>query len=131
MPDPSSPHDPVRRRVLRALGLAGLTSLGAPALAMGQAKADSGRGPMPPVKVKVAGSATGTPIGAAGAPKPPEISEDARTLAEIVKRRYGQYLTPEQLEGVTKQIDSALQGGKTLRAAKLENGDEPDFAFHA
>ena len=114
-------YDPQRRRLLRALSLAGLTSLGAPALAMGQAKPDSARGGAPP----------GPPGGAPVATKPPEISDDARTLAEIVKRRYGEHLTPEQLESVTKEIENRLQGGKALRAAKLANGDEPDFTFHA
>src|SRR5438876_171012 len=69
--------------------------------------------------------------GAASAPKPPEISDDARALAEIVKRRYGQHLTAEQLESVTKEIENRLQGGKALRAAKLANSDEPDFVFRA
>jgi hypothetical protein len=85
---------------------------------------------MPPVRVRASETATSTPA-APGPQKPPEISDDARTLAEIVKRRYGQYLTPEQLEGVTREIDDSLQGGKKLRAAKLANGDEPDFTFHA
>jgi hypothetical protein len=121
-----TPYDPQRRRVLRALSLAGLTSLGAPALSMGQAKPDSARGAAP--KTPAPAAAPGAP---AAAEKPPEISEDARALAEIVKRRYGQHLTPEQLEAVTREIDGRLQGGKALRAAKLANGDEPDFTFHA
>ena len=127
-----APYDPQRRRLLRALGLAGLTSLGAPALAMGQARSDSARGAAP--KAPAAPAAPGAPhdsAGAASAPKPPEISDDARALAEIVKRRYGQHLTAEQLESVTKEIENRLQGGKALRAAKLANSDEPDFIFRA
>jgi hypothetical protein len=120
-----TPYDPERRRVLRALGIAGITSLGAPALAMGQARPDSARGA---AKAPAAAAAPGAPSPAA---KPPEISEDARLLAELVKRRYGQHLTPEQLEAVTKEIDGRLKGGKALRDAKLANGDEPDFTFHA
>ena len=126
MSSSQGPYDPQRRRLLRALGLAGLTSLGAPALAMGQAKHDSagGAAPQSPALPAAPGSAK-----AAG--KPPEISEEARALAEIVKRRYGQHITPEQLESVTKEIESRLQGGKALRGAKLANGDKPDFTFHA
>src|SRR5439155_724736 len=56
---------------------------------------------------------------------------DEGALAEIVKRRYGQHLTAEQLESVTKEIENRLQGGKALRAAKLANSDEPDFVFRA
>ena len=120
-----APYDPHRRRVLRALSLAGLTSLGAPALAMGQAKPDSARGGAP------RSPAPAAPDSATVAAKPPMISDDARALAEIVKRRYGQHLTPEQLDSVTKEIENRLQGGKTLRSAKLANGDEPDVTFHA
>ena len=123
-----APYDPRRRRLLRVMGLAGLTSLGAPALAMGQAKPDSARASAPPERGAPPQQEPASPPAAA---KPPEISDDARALAEIVKRRYGQHLTPEQLEAVTKEIENRLQGGKGLRAAKLANGDEPDFTFHA
>ena len=121
-----APYDPRRRDVLRVLSLAGLTSIGAPALSMAQVPPDTSRAP---------GAKPATPAPSGGAPaageKPPEISEDAKTLAEIVKRRYGQHLTPEQLELVTKELDSRIQGGTALRKAKLANGDEPDFTFHA
>jgi hypothetical protein len=122
-----APYDPRRRRVLRMLSLAGLTSLGAPALSMAQSRPDTSR---------AAGATPAAPPAApGGAPaageKPPEISEDAKTLAELVKRRYGQHLTTEQLESVTKEIDGRLQGGAALRKAKLANGEEPDFTFHA
>jgi len=121
-----APYDPRRRRVLRVLSLAGLTSLGAPALSLAQSRPDTSR---------AAGAKAAPPAPPGGAPaageKPPEISADAKTLAEIVKRRYGQHLTPEQLESVTKELDSRIQGGTALRKAKLANGDEPDFTFHA
>ncbi|MGH7729947.1 MAG: hypothetical protein ACRENJ_01705, partial [Candidatus Eiseniibacteriota bacterium] len=68
------------------------------------------------------------------APAPPaapaEISEDARSLADIVRRRYGKHLTSDQLEAITRELDGRLQGGKRLRDSKLLNGDEPDFTFH-
>ena len=120
------PPDPVRRRFLARLGQAGLASLSAPALALAQSKgAPAAGGPAP----KPARPASAPPDSAAA--KPPEISEDARALAAVLKRRYGQHLTPEQLEAVTREIENRLQGGKALRAAKLANGDEPDFTFHA
>ena len=123
MPGSHASYDPRRRHLLRVLSVAGLTSLGAPALAMGQAKPDTARGSGAPPKQE--------PAAAPAAPKPPEISEDARALAEVLNRRYGQHLVPGQLEAVTKEIENRLQGGKALRAAKLANGDEPDFTFHA
>jgi hypothetical protein len=61
----------------------------------------------------------------------PEISEDARDLAEIVRRRYGKHLDPNQLERVTEELDSRLQSGQRLRDVKLGNHEEPDFAFRA
>jgi len=124
-----APYDPRRRRVLRVLSLAGLTSLGAPALSLAQSRPDTSRA----AGAKAAPPAPPAPPGGAPAAgeKPPEISADAKTLAEIVKRRYGQHLTPEQLESVTKELDSRIQGGTALRKAKLANGDEPDFTFHA
>ena len=118
----TTPFDPRRRRVLRTLGLAGLTSLGAPTLAMAQAKPDSAGATAPPPAAPAAPAAPATP---------PEIVEDARQLTEILKRRYGQHLTPEQIAVVTKELEGRLQGGKALRAAKLANADEPDFTFHA
>ena len=115
--------DADRRRFLQSAGLAGLASLWAPALAAAQARTPPAeRGAEPKAEPKA---------DAPAAPKPPEISDDARALAEVLKRRYGQHLTPEQLEAVTREIENRLQGGKTLRLAKLANGDEPDFTFHA
>ena len=118
------PFDPHRRRLLRALSLAGITSLAVPALPLAQSKPDSASTPAAP---PAAGEAKPPP----GEPKPPEISEDARALAGILRRRYGQHLTPDQLESVTQEIENRLQGGRRLRDAKLANGDEPDATFHA
>src|SRR5438093_3980342 len=60
---------------------------------------------------------------------PSEPSEEARVLARIIGRRYGKHLNAKQLEAVTREIDSRLQGGKRLREVKLANHDEPDFTF--
>ena len=116
----SQPPAPDRRRFLATLGIAGLASaLPAPMKAFGQAVT-------PP-----SGATPAKPDSAAAPAAPPEISEDARSLAEIVRRRYGKHLTPEQLEAVTRELENRIQGGKRLRETKLANGDEPDFTFHA
>jgi len=115
---------PGRRRFLKAAGLAGLTSALAPNLVAFAQSVTPPAGAVPPVKADTArADSTGAP------PAPPEISEDARDLATIVRRRYGQHLTPEQLEDVARELDNRIQGGKRLRAAKLVNADEPDFTF--
>jgi hypothetical protein len=119
-----------RRRFLRLAGLAGLTSLGAPALAFAQSKPPAGA--TPPAS---AGTPAPAPPDTAGKPpapeNPPEISEDARALASVIRRRYGQHLTPDQLEAVTREIDGRIQGGRRLRDLEFANGDEPDFTFGA
>ncbi len=118
---PFDPFDADRRRFLKLAGVAGLASMGAPVLALAQSKAPPG-GPAPPADT------TGK---AAAAEKPPDISEDARALAGVIQRRYGQHLTAEQLELVTKELDTRIQGGRRLRDQKLANGDEPDITFKA
>ena len=109
-----------RRRFLVTVGLAGLSSTLVPsALAFAQSAT-------PP-----SGGAPAKPDSAAAPAAPAEISDDARSLGEIVRRRYGKHLTPEQLEAVIRDLDGRIQGGKRLRESKLANGEEPDFTFHA
>ncbi len=110
-----------RRRFLQLAGL-GLSSTALAASAFGQT------GGSPPAKAAAAAPTTppaATPEG------PPPISEDARDLAEIVRRRYGKHLTPDQMEAVTRELDQRVQAGRRLKDAKLANSDEPDFTFHA
>ena len=121
MPRSQPPAVTGRRRFLKTVGLAGLSSALAPTVhALAQtAPPPAGTAPARP-------DSTAVPVPAS----PPEISEDARSLAEIVRRRYGKHLTPEQLEAVTRELDGRVQGGKRLRDSRLANGDEPDFTFH-
>jgi len=119
MPRTPQPSEPDRRRFLKTLGIAGLSSALIPSsLSFAQ--------------TPTSGPAAATPDSATtpAAPAPPEISEDARSLAEIVRRRYGQHLSPEQLEAVTRELNGRLQGGRRLRETRLTNADEPDFTFH-
>jgi hypothetical protein len=109
-----------RRRFLKAMGLAGIGSTLVPqAIALAQTAAPAA----PPAATPA------TPDTAAA--KPPEISEDAKALASVIQRRYGQYLTPEQITSITKDFDGDIRAGKRLHDVKLANGDEPDFTFHA
>ena len=113
-----------RRRFLKAAGLAGLSSALAPNLvALAQSVTPAAGTTSAAKRDSTKSDSTAAPSG------PPELSEDARDLAMIVRRRYGQHLTPEQLEDVARELDNRIQGGKRLRAAKLVNGDEPDFTF--
>jgi len=60
-----------------------------------------------------------------------EVSEDARVLASVIERRYGQHLNAQQLGAITQEIDWRLKSGKLLREVRLRNQDEPDFVFKA
>jgi hypothetical protein len=110
-----------RRRFLQIVGLGVSSALTAPAISFAQSAGGTPATPPP-------AATPPTPPAPSG---PPEISEDARSLAEIVRRRYGKHLTPDQIEGVTRELDQRVQGGRRLKDAKLVNSDEPDVTFKA
>ncbi len=110
-----------RRRFVQLLGWASVIAAapGGPALAQIAGKnrgKSSTRAATPP---------------AAEPPKPPEVSDEARALGEVVRQRYGEHLSAEDLESVTRDLDGDLKGAKRLRDVKLQNADEPDLTFHA
>lgn len=55
----------------------------------------------------------------------------AEAYAEAARIRFGEKLTPEQLEQIRKDLDGNVRSSERLRAVKLKNGDEPDFVFSA
>lgn len=112
-----------RRQFLRVLGFGLTSSLAPPSLAFAQSAGAAA------AKPDTAAAAPPSPAAPAAPAGPPEISEDARSLGEIVRRRYGKHLNPDQLEAVTRELDQRVQGGRRLKDAKLSNGDEPDFTF--
>lgn len=64
----------------------------------------------------------------------PSSSEPApvvRALLDIVRERYGKYLTSDQLDEVRKDLENVVNTGERVRARKLNNSDEPDFIFRA
>jgi hypothetical protein len=112
-----------RRRFLKTVGMAGITSaLVAPVLAGAQVPAPA---PAPGPAVVPAPGDTAKPAA------PPEIGEDARALAGVIERRYGQHLSKAQLESIARDFDGDLKALKRMREVKLGNGDEPDFTFKA
>ena len=118
-------HRRDRRRFLKSATFAAAALASAPATVFA-APAKSKAKPTP-VAAPAAPTSVTPPTG--GATPPPPITEDAKALAGIIQRRYGQFLTPEQLEAVTRQIDQGLPGGRRLRDVKFANGDEPDVTF--
>jgi hypothetical protein len=64
-------------------------------------------------------------------PTPQKPSPLAEAYAEVARQRFGEKLTPEQMEQVKKDLDGNVRTADRLRAIKLKNGDEPDFTFSA
>jgi hypothetical protein len=62
---------------------------------------------------------------------PPAPSPLALAYFEVARQRFGERLTPEQLEAVKRDLEGNVRTAERLRAAKLKNSDEPDFVFEA
>jgi hypothetical protein len=65
--------------------------------------------------------------------QPPNQAPPAGTdaLAQLVKERYGKYLSDAQLAEIKQGIERNLRTSERYSRLKLANGDEPDFRFHA
>lgn len=50
---------------------------------------------------------------------------------EVLRARFGEHITPEQVEQVKKDLQGNVRASDALRAVKLRNEDEPDFIFGA
>ena len=114
-PTPSlAPRPPAsRREFLRALGAASALPL---------------VGALPVVAEPPA------PAAPAPAAAPPELAEttdaaDARSLTEVVRRRFGARLTEAQMYEIRKDIEGGLAAGRSLRDVVLQNADEPATLF--
>ena len=64
-------------------------------------------------------------------PTPQKPTPLAEAYAEVARVRFGEKLTPEQLEQIKKDLDGNARNADRLRAVKLKNADEPDFIFSA
>jgi len=114
-----------RRRFLKLLALVGLSAAVDVPRAVAQATRHATPKPVP-----LAAPLPAKPDTAAAAAKT-EPSEDARALAEIIKRRYGKHLTDPQLAKVTEELENRIQAGRRMRDIKLANGEEPETVFRA
>ena len=54
---------------------------------------------------------------------------EADALFEILRHRYGDRLTPEQLDEVRKIVGAQVEAARALRAIRLTNADEPMQPF--
>ena len=58
-----------------------------------------------------------------------DSDKETSILMELVKERYGERLTEEQLENVENSLKRVMEAGKALRDTPLENSDEPYNVF--
>ena len=57
-------------------------------------------------------------------------SDEVETLFEMVRRKYGDRLSDEELSAVRRE-DAVVEHTPALRSVKLANGDEPWSIFKA
>lgn len=57
------------------------------------------------------------------------LDDEADLLFRMLKDRYGDRLTAEQLEKVREELDGSLGNSEVLRATKLDNGVPPTTGF--
>ena len=58
-----------------------------------------------------------------------ESPKEAKFLFEMVKDRYGDRLSAEELEEVRKGVKGIAEAAEALRSVKLGNGTEPFSIF--
>ena len=61
--------------------------------------------------------------------EPEAVLREAEILFELIRARYGERLTPEQLEGVRRGVIAIVKRSGALRAVRLCNADEPVQRF--
>jgi hypothetical protein len=54
-----------------------------------------------------------------------QTENDGKFLYDMLKRRYGERLKPEELEEVKKGVENIRKAADKLRSAKLQNSDAP------
>ena len=58
-----------------------------------------------------------------------DSDKETSIMMELVKERYGERLTEEQLEHVENSLKRVMDAGKALWDVSLENSDEPYNVF--
>ena len=99
---------------------------GAPALA-----ATAARSQTPPKAAEPKAPPNPQPTPAQPPQGPPKPSPLAEAYTEVARLRFGASLGAEQLEAVKRDLEGNVRTAERLRAFKLKNSDEPDFAFEA
>ena len=58
-----------------------------------------------------------------------QTESDSKFLFDMLKRRYGERLNPEELEEVKKGVENIRKAADKLRSVNLLNSDEPQALF--
>jgi hypothetical protein len=66
---------------------------------------------------------------AAAMSEPSETPSEADLLFAVVRRRYAERLTAEELEALRRSVDEVTRLAAALRAVRLGNADEPFQRF--
>jgi hypothetical protein len=61
--------------------------------------------------------------------EPTKPDPEADALFAIVRQRYGDRLTPEQLEELSRIVQGQVEAARALRSIRLTNADEPMQPF--
>ena len=61
--------------------------------------------------------------------EPVKPDPEADALFEIVRQRYGDRLTPEQLDELSRIVQAQVEAARALRSIRLTNVDEPMQPF--
>jgi hypothetical protein len=116
-----------RRRFARTLAAA---VIAAPAVASA-ARAQTTTAPPSAKEPKAPPNPQPSPTPAQTPQGPPKPSPLAEAYAEAARLRFGEHLSPEQLESVKRDLEGNVRTAERLRGFKLQNSDEPDFVFNA
>ncbi len=57
------------------------------------------------------------------------LQRECEAAFELLRRRYGERLTPEMLEGVRGAVQSVVKTMAAVRSVRLANGDAPLAGF--
>jgi hypothetical protein len=59
------------------------------------------------------------------------VRAEVEVMLALVRERYGDRLTPDELEAVRTAVEGLVQAARALRAVRLTNADEPGQPFAA
>lgn len=132
-PQTTSAAPTSRRRFLHTVGAAAAALPFVPLLPGVAAGAPAVPAATPPVPAATppVPAATGPVPAGGGAAAEAEFAADARTLLELVERRFGSRLTAAEKDAVRADLQDGLESGRVLRNLDLANADEPDVVFRA